>query len=143
MATKLGLDAWLGLEAGGLGTSTMEEVSNVENVTLNIASEEANATTRANGGWKATEPTLHDASLSFSMVWDPEDAGFAKVQAAHLSRSLLGVHVLDEAGGEGLAANMKVTSFTRNEELTDVLRVDVEMKVARSAIAPSWITPGP
>jgi hypothetical protein len=43
-------------------------------VTLNLEAGEAEVTTRANSGWRATVATLKEASVEFEMVWDTGDA---------------------------------------------------------------------
>lgn len=50
---------------------------------LNLEKGEADLTTRASGGWRATEGTLKDASVEFEMVWDTEDAGFTAIKDAY------------------------------------------------------------
>ena len=60
---KLGLDAKLYFCAAGIGgTPTWTELTNVKNVTLNLQKGEADVTTRANNGWKATAGTLKEGS---------------------------------------------------------------------------------
>jgi len=74
MATRLGMDAKLYRNTGDYATPTWVEVSNVKDVTLNLEKGEADVTTRANAGWRATVGTLKDASIEFQMVWDTVDA---------------------------------------------------------------------
>lgn len=79
MSVKLGLDAKLYYCVAGIGgTPTWVELTNVKNVTLNLQKGEADVTTRANNGWKATAATLKEGSIEFEMVWDPSDAGFTR-----------------------------------------------------------------
>ena len=77
MSVKLGLDAKLYFCVAGIGGSpTWTELTNVKNVTLSLQKGEADVTTRANSGWKATAGTLKEGSIEFEMVWDTADAGF-------------------------------------------------------------------
>jgi len=57
------------------------ELSNVKDVTLNMTSAEADITTRANQGWKATAPTLKECSVDFQMQHKPGDPGFTREKA--------------------------------------------------------------
>jgi len=68
MAIVLGLDAKLYRGSGGSTAAT--EVKNVKDLTLNLESGEADVTTRATGGWKASAATLKEASLEFTILYD-------------------------------------------------------------------------
>jgi hypothetical protein len=70
----LGKDAKL--YHGAAGSTPSTEMSNVRDVTLTLEAGEADVTTRANSGWRATAPTLRECTCEFEMVWDPADAGF-------------------------------------------------------------------
>ncbi|MBK9126275.1 MAG: hypothetical protein IPM13_00525 [Phycisphaerales bacterium] len=75
----LGMDAKLYYGTAGAAATTL--MGNVRNVTLNLEAGEADVTTRANSGWRATAPTLRECSVEFEMVWDPDDAGFTRQKA--------------------------------------------------------------
>lgn len=111
---------------------TWLEVENIKDLTLNLETGEADVTTRANSGWRATMATLKDGSVEFQMVWDDSDVDFKAVKDAWLNSSLLACMVLtgDKAvnGNEGLAANFSVTNFTRNEALEEAITIDVTLK---------------
>ena len=86
MSVKLGLDAKLYYCVAGIGgTPTWTELSNVKNVTLNLQKGEADVTTRANNGWKATAGTLKEGSIEFEMVWDTSDTGFTRQKAVRFA----------------------------------------------------------
>ena len=118
-------------------------MGNVRDVTLNLEEGEADVTTRANNGWRATEPTLKEASIEFEMVYDPGDTGFTKFLGAWLNRTVLAVAILDGAkdtvGTMGLWADFKVTSFTKSEPLEEGQTVSVTIKPAYSTVAPEWV----
>ena len=78
MAIVLGLDAKL--FRGTAGTQAATEVTNVKDLTLNMETGEADVTTRATRGWKATAATLKEASLEFNILYDPADADFTAFQ---------------------------------------------------------------
>lgn len=81
MAIVLGLDAKL--LRGTAGSTGATEVTNVKDLTLNLESGDADVTTRATQGWKASVATLKEASLEFGMLYDTEDADFTAFQTAY------------------------------------------------------------
>ena len=108
------------------------ELDNALDVNLNLSTGEADITTRANNGWKATAATLKEGSIEFEMLWKPSDAAFTAILNAWLNAAEIAIAALDgaidEAGNQGLASNCSVTSFTRNEPLEEALTVNVTLK---------------
>ena len=147
MATRLGMDAKLYRNTGTYAAPTWVEVSNVKDVTLNLEKGEADVTTRANAGWRATVGTLKDASIEFQMVWDTVDAGFDAIRQAFFNNTPLEFAVMDgditDPESEGLRATFDVFNFTRNEALEEAIMVDVSIKPTYAENAPEWITGGP
>jgi hypothetical protein len=148
MSVKLGLDAKLYFCVAGIGgTPTWTLLGNVKNVTLNLQKGEADVTTRANNGWKATAATLKEGSIEFEMVWDPADTGFTAIKDAYFNNTLIGMAAMDGAvattGSQGLWADCAITDFTRDEPLEDAISVKVTAKPTYSANAPIWKTIGP
>jgi len=141
MPAKLGMDAVINYKDGGQDSlNSWIELTNVKDVTLSLETGEADVTTRANNGWRATAATLRDASVEFEMVWEPADAGFAVIKDAFLANGVIGFQILDGNPGEGLQADFMITSFSRNEALEEAISVSVTAKVTFSATAPSWVT---
>lgn len=141
MGIKLGLDA--ALYYGDSGTTADTLVENVRDLTLNLTSAEADVTTRGADGWRQTVATLKDGSISFQIVWDTDDDFFTALKTAWLANTMVAMLILDAPiadSGQGLDADMIVSSFTRNEALEDALMVDVEMKPGYATRAPSWYT---
>jgi hypothetical protein len=136
MAIKLGMEAVLKYK---VGAGAWTELKNVKDVTLNLEAGEADVTTRANNGWRATVATLKEASVEFEMVWDTGDAGFTAVKNAFFNNTALGLQVLDGASGQGLQADFSITNFSRSEALEEAITVSVTAKVTYSATAPSWL----
>jgi len=124
----LGMNAKLYYGTAGGPANT--EMTNVRNVTLNLEAGEADVTTRANSGWRATAPTLRECSVDFEMIWDPSDAGFAAVKNAYLTNGLIALKVLDRANGQGPDGDFSITSFSRSEELEEAITVSVTAKLA-------------
>jgi len=123
---------------GTAGGPANNEMTNVRNVTLNLEAGEADVTTRANSGWRATAPTLRECSVEFEMVWDPADAAFTAIKSAYLNNNLIALKVLDKAGGQGPDGDFAITSFSRSEELEEAITVSVTAKLA---VFRSWIEP--
>ncbi len=128
---------------GGAAPSGLTEMGNVRDVTLNLEEGEADVTTRANNGWRATEPTLKEGSVEFEMAYDPGDAGFTKVLGAWLNRTAVAMAILDAdkdlVGTMGLWADFKVISFSKGEPLEEGQMVSVTIKPAYSDVAPEWV----
>ena len=147
MSTRLGMDAKLYRNTGSFGSPTWTEVTNVKDLTLNLEKGEADVTTRANGGWRATVGTLKDASIEFQMVWDTVDAGFDAIRQAFFNNTPIEFAVMDgditDPDSEGLRATFDIFNFTRNEALEEAIMVDVSIKPTYADNAPEWITGGP
>jgi len=144
MSERRGLDAKLYRNTGTYDLPTWEELSNVKDLTLKLEKGDADVTTRANNGWRASVATLKDGSIEFEMVWDTEDAGFTAIKDAYFNDTSIELAVMDgdieTVGNQGLRASFVVTNFTRNEPLEEAITVSVSLKVAYSANAPEWMT---
>ena len=130
-----GVDGVGGQGAGGAWT----ELTNVQDVTLNLEKGETDLTTRANNGWEAIGATLKSASVEFDMIWDTADAGFTAIKDAYFDNTVIGFQVLDGSSGQGLQADFEIMNFSRSEPLKEGLKVSVTAKIARSTTPPSWI----
>lgn len=138
---RISINAKMYRNTGTYGSPTWAEVTNVGDVTLSDSYEEANVTRRAGGGFTETEPTLRNLELSFQIFNIPADADFLAFTAAHTGRTAIDMQILDgdrtTAGTRGVRGWFKITSFTRNQSLSDAQTIDVVMKVAQSANAPT------
>ena len=143
MGVRLGMEARLYRNTAVYATPTWVEVANVKDVTLNLEKGEADVTTRANNGWRATVGTLKEASIEFQMVWDTDDEGFAAIQAAFFANTPIEFAVMSgpmtDPESEGLRATCDIFSFTRNEALEEAIMVDVSIKPTYAENAPEWI----
>ncbi|MCC7409352.1 MAG: hypothetical protein IT442_14915 [Phycisphaeraceae bacterium] len=115
---------------GTAGATAATEMTNVRNVTLTLEAGEADVTTRANQGWRATAPTLRECTCEFEMVWDPADAGFTAIKDAFLAAGTVALKILDKAGGQGPDGDFSITSFSRGEQLEEAITVSVTAKLA-------------
>jgi hypothetical protein len=108
------------------------EADNVKDLTLNLETGEADITTRANNGFRATAATLKDGSIEFQMNWKPSGSFFSAIQDAWSNSKEIALMALDgdkgTSGKQGLASNFTVTNFTRNEPLEEAMTVDVTLK---------------
>jgi len=127
-------DFILGMNAkiyyGTAGSTASSELSNVRDVTVTLEAGEADVTTRANDGWRATAPTLKECTVEFEMVWKTTDAGFTAIKNAFLNNTTIALLVLSESGGEGMDGDFSITNFSRNEALEEAITVSVTAKLA-------------
>lgn len=128
-----------GNEASDVTSATKNEMSNVRQVAINGQAGEADISTRATSGWRATAPTLREMEVTFQMVAKSPDTDLAAIRTAWLNSSEVGLVVLtgayDEAGNEGPAGNFTITNFSRNEDLEEAIVYDVTAKVSSF---PQW-----
>ncbi len=138
MAIVLGLDAKL--FRGTAGSRAATEVTNVKDLTLNLESGEADVTTRATKGWKASVATLKEASLEFSILYDPDDPDFAAFQSAYFGNTPLALFVSDgQDTAHGLDADFSITAFSMEQPLEEAISVSVTAKPTASERAPEWV----
>ena len=134
MSIKLGMEAKIYYDPAGVANGNWTELGNVKDVTLNLETGEADVTTRANQGWRATAPTLRECTAEFEMLWQPGDAGFEAVKTAFLSAGTIALAILtgDKAasGTEGPIGDFSITNFSRNEALEEAIVADVTAKLA-------------
>lgn len=138
MAIVLGLDAKL--FRGTAGSRAATEVTNVKDLTLNLESGEADVTTRATKGWKASAATLKEASLEFTILYDTEDADFTAFQAAYFGNTPLALFVSDgQDTAHGLDADFSITAFSVEQPLEEAISVSITAKPTASTRAPEWV----
>ena len=131
---KLGMNAKAYYGAEGAALAILTELTNVKDLTLSLEKGEADVTTRANSGWRATAGTLKEASVEFGMVWKPSDAGFQAIRNAFLNGTPVRLAILDGAkdavGTEGLVGDFEITNFSREEPLEEAINVPVTAKLS-------------
>jgi len=120
---KLGLDAVLTID----GT----EITNVKDLTVSLEKAEADASTRANNGWRATVGTLKDASIEFAVLNKDGDSSFGLLQGLWSSGTPCDVNISD-AGGS-LLLTCEVMTFNVNQNLEEVISADVTLKPTQSS----------
>ena len=146
MANVLGLDAKFYIdEIANIALPVWAEMSNCKDLTLGLEKNEADVTTRASNGWRATVAVLKDATVEFKMVHDPDDTGFTAISDAFFSGDpILGLVLSGDktdAKAVGLEAVFAVMSFTRNEPLEEALTIDVKLRPTYyPSKPPAWVT---
>lgn len=135
MAIVLGLDAIL--MRGTAGGSASTEVKNVKDLTLSLESGEADVTTRATEGWRATVATLKEASLEFGILYDTEDADFKAFSDAYFNNTPIALFITD-GNGSGLDADFSITGFSLEQPLEEAVTVSITAKPTSSTRAPKW-----
>lgn len=143
MAATLGYQCKLYFDTASYASPVWSEVTNCRDATLNLEVADADVTTRGNNGWKATIPTLKDASIDFGMIMDSTDTNFTTVRQAFINGTPIYVAAMTGGiavtGSEGLWALMMVSKFTRNEQLTEAVTFDVTLKPTYSpSYPPTW-----
>ena len=90
----LGMNAKIYQGPAGTALGSLTEMDNVKDVSRTLEAGEADVTTRANQGWRATAPTLRECTAEFEMLWKPGDAGFDAIKNAFLTSTPLRLAVL-------------------------------------------------
>ena len=131
----LGMNAKIYQGPTGTALATLTEMDNVKDVTLNLEAGEADVTTRANQGWRATAPTLRECTAEFEMLWKPGDTGFDAIKTAFLTSATIALAVLTgekaTSGTEGPRGDFSITNFSRSEPLEEGVTVSVTAKLAK------------
>jgi len=131
----LGINAKLYYGTNDAELSAMTEASNVKDLTVSVSAGEADISTRANSGWRATVATLRECELSFTMNWKPGDAFFTAVKTAMLNSTTLCLAALtgakDAEYSSGPHGNFAITKFDRKESLEEAITVDVTAKLSK------------
>ncbi len=130
----LGMNAKIYRGVTGALLAAMTEMDNVKDVTTTMEAGEADITTRANSGWRATAPTLKSCTVEFEMLWKPGDLAFEAIKDAFLGNTTVELAILDQesdtSGAQGPKGSFSITNFTRNEALEEAVTVSVTAKMA-------------
>lgn len=119
-------------------------VTNVRDLTRNLTTDVADASTRASS-FKQQVATMMDLSVDFQMVYDGGSDADA-FEAAFFANSDVELAILDGLlatdGSSGIRASFQVTKFTVNEALTDVGLVDVTVVPSYGTNLPRRVVAG-
>ncbi len=141
MAEVIGINGTLNYKPDGQDdAAAWAELVEATDVTLTCEADEVDATTRANGGWRAYVPGIKEATVETSLVYDNSDTSMIAIKDAFLAGQMVGLQVLEGDTGQGLQGDFRVFAFGREEAMGDVMKVPVTFKVTKSSTAPSWVT---
>lgn len=125
---RLGMKGKLFHGPGGTTGIPTNELDNVSDVTITLDAAEADVTTRANKGFRATVPGLKECSIEFTMMYKPSDVGFKAIREAWYSGETIHLAALTSATGEGPVGDFSITGFSRSE-LLEAIKYDVTAKL--------------
>ena len=138
MEDRLGFECKLYYDATPLAAGetavdgSWSEITAVRDLTCNLDKDEADMTTRANAGWKATRGSLRDGSLEFDLLYDSDDTHIKAIRDAYLGNNLIALAAMDGdilvAGAEGFVANFEIMSFNHSQPLTEGVTISVTAK---------------
>ncbi len=126
---RLGMKGKLFHGPGGTTGVPTTELDNVSDVTLTLDAAEADVTTRANSGFRATVSGLKECTIEWSMMYKPGDAGFKAIRKAWYDGDPVHLAALTSEHGEGPVGDFSVTGFSRSEPLEEAITYDVTCKL--------------
>ncbi len=126
---RLGMKGKLFHGPGGTSGLPTTELDNVSDVTISLDAAEADVTTRANSGFRATVSGLKECSIEFTMMYKPGDAGFKAIRQAWYTGDPIHLAALTSATGEGPVGDFSITGFSRSEPLEEAITYDVTAKL--------------
>jgi hypothetical protein len=120
------------------------EISSVKSVTLTSQFDEADVSVRQMQGNKASEPTLVGWSVDFDIPFDEDDDQRVALVTAANARTTMGFAVMSggilTTGSQGLKADMKVFTQSREEQIQDTVSQKFTIKPCLSDTPPAWLT---
>ena len=126
---RLGMKGKLFQGAGGSTGVPTTELKNVKDVTVTLDAAEADVTTRANSGFRATVSGLKECTIEWEMQYMPSDAGFKAIREAWYSGDPIHLAALTSANGEGPVGDFSITGFSRSEPLEEAIKYSVTAKL--------------
>lgn len=113
-------------------STTWVELTPIINATLNLAYEEAEATTRGSGGVKETEPSLLNVSIDANLQWRNDNTQCEALWDAFMGRNEITLMALTGAATDpearGVTGKFKITSFPQKQELANMVEHDIVFK---------------
>jgi hypothetical protein len=110
------------------------EQDNVKDLSRDGSTAEADITTRANSGFRQIAGTLKEFSLDFQMVYDPDNEAVVFFEGAWLANTEFAVADMDgsivTADTKGIISNVRITNFSRTENLEEGVLIDVTVKAS-------------
>lgn len=129
----LGLDAKMYRNTGNFSTPTWNEMTDVQDVTVNLDKGEAEVKRRGIT-WRQHLLHLKEATIDFEMLHDPTNEDWDVISDAFFNNAIIDFLVMDGAsntnGSEGFRAECQVKMFTGNQPLEEVLTDSVQLRPA-------------
>lgn len=134
----------LSLTVANVAAPSWAEAGNVKDLTLNQSRGEADVTVRANGGYRAFEPTLAEGEITFEMNYDDQDEFYTLLYNSWNNSSLIHLasayDAISDSGTKYFEFIMKVTQFEESQPLEGAVSVSVTLKVAPNNLGPGNTT---
>lgn len=143
MNYQLGMNGKLYRNTGTYASPTWSEISNARDVTITCEKGEADVTTRANQGWRATVGTLKELTIEWTAVWKDSDTNLEAIRSAFLNNT--NVELLALTGGittegsEGPRVTCEIMSFGRDEALEEGMTINITAKATLADNPPEWL----
>ena len=128
---RLGIKAKIYYGTAGSTAVPTTELSNVTDVTVTLDASEADVTTRANDGFRATVAGLKECTIEFDMLYLPNDPGFKAIRTAWLSAGQIHLAALTGEKGEGPVGDFSITGFSRAEPMEEAIKYSVTAKLSQ------------
>jgi hypothetical protein len=140
MITKYGFDGKIYFNSAIYATPTWNDISAVQDVSVEATFSEQDATTRAGGGLAEAEPVLLSLVLTGKIRSDHTDTlGFIALETATLARTSIDIMILDgdkaTTGSRGYRLDCKNFKFSESQGLDNILFREFELKKCPSANA--------
>jgi hypothetical protein len=135
---KFGANGILAINQGTYGGPSWVNVKTVQDVTATLEYEKADASSRGQNGFGATEPTLAMVSLSFKILEDTADAAYLLLRAAAFAKTtvcdmMCCSGTIGASGETSVRSDYKIIGWKKSEPIKDVNTFDVEMERCYSA----------
>jgi len=145
MSVALGLTSKVYKNTGTYGSPTWVDQTWVREHSVDLSKGEADATSRANGGWKATVATLKDGAIEVVGVHDNANTNYVAFVTAWHSDTVLDLVLCDgditTVGTRGIRASFQIFNMSEPAPLEEVLVTTFSLKPTHSANAPAaWHT---
>lgn len=143
MAFVLGKDAVAARNTGTFGSPTWTALSNVSKMKSGVTMDLFNARRRASGAFNQEAVTGITFAITWRMLWDLADTGFAAILAAAMALTEIDMIFLSGTSASGAHQGPRISAafskFDRDEDEAGLLVVDVEAR-AGIGFVPSWFT---
>jgi len=115
---QAGFNGRLFIGAEGAGATATDEVQDAQDVTINLSGETFETSSRRTAPWKAFISGWREWSVDFTLVHENNEDAIDALEAAYLAGTVISCRMLDK-DGDGYYGDCLVTSFTRDEPMSD------------------------